>query len=100
MVQLINHYNWLEKHFPEFLEKIGLDFANCPGIVGAHGDKCYGYRYIWKEKGIPFHHGAALYLLTYLSPYNKEVRETDNGWVAPDQWVIDNYSKFLPLFKI
>jgi hypothetical protein len=64
------------------------------GIV-AHGDKCYSYRSEWESKGIPFEHGVAIYLLTYLRPYSKEVRETSNGWVAPKDWVIANYHKFV-----
>ena len=92
-----NHYIWLEKHLPKFLEKLGIDFNHCPGIIKAHGDKCYSYRYLWKGNNIPFSHGVALYLLTYLPPYSAEVRETNKGWVAPNQWVIDNYQEFLPL---
>jgi len=65
------------------------------GMIAAHGDKCYGYRDQWAKAGIPFEHGVAIYLLTYISPFSHEVRESDSGkWVAPDGWVKDNYVRF------
>jgi hypothetical protein len=91
----INHYKWLEEHLPNFFKKLGIE--ECNGIITAHGDKCYGYEGVWNEAGIPFHHGVAIYLLCYLNPYSKEVRETKNGWVRPDDWVIANYPRFKDL---
>jgi len=66
------------------------------GMITAHGDKCYGYRAEWDAAGIPFEHGVAIYLLTYCSPYSKESRETEEGWVDPWRWVIANYERFKP----
>jgi len=97
----MNHYTWLDSHFPEFLKKLGIDFnTKCPGIISAHGDKCNGYFSRWESAGIPFPHGVALYLLTYLRPYEDEVRETDKGWVDPCKWVIENYSRFKELLPV
>lgn len=89
-----SHYDWLNEHFEEFLEALGGDWRTCGGIISAHGDKCYSYRDIWYAAGIPFSHGVAIYLLSYIAPWYKEVRDTDNGWVDPFQWVIDSYPKF------
>jgi len=94
-MKAINHYHYLEKHLPEFLAKLGIDFNTMPGIISAHGDKAYGYRTIFEESGIPFEKGVAIYLLTYIKPFSEECRQTKNGWVPPDQWVIRNKDRFL-----
>ena len=65
-----SHYKWLDQNFPKFCAKIGVDFERrCPGIVTCHGDKCYGYESYWKEHGISFEHGVAIFLLSYLRPW-------------------------------
>lgn len=96
----INHYKWLEKHFPAFAYKVGLrgwtSESQASGILAAHGDKCYGYKYTWEKAGIEFPHGVAIYLLTYEKPFWDEVRETKDGWVSPLEWVITNKDRFLP----
>lgn len=89
-----NHYDYLEAHLPEFFRAIGLGWEANAGIISAHGDKAYSYRYTWEELGIPFAHGVALYLLTYCYPFDLEVRQTEGGWVAPKDWVVDNYERF------
>ena len=88
-----NHYHWLERHFSTFTKALGLEYS-LTGLISAHGDKCYSYRVRWENNGIPFFHGVAIYLLTYVFPYSKESRETDNGWVPPVIWVVDNYDRF------
>ena len=90
----VNHYKWLDKHLPGIFEALGLNWNDNAGIVGAHGDKFYGYRYVFEEHGIPFPHGVAIGLLSYVPPYEKEVRETKDGWVPVDQWIVDNYERF------
>lgn len=92
-----NHYDWLEKHLPTFLDSVGKgDWISARGLISAHADKCYSYRSRWEEEGLHFFHGAAIYLLSYLSPWSTEVRETKGGWVAPADWVIQNKDRFLP----
>lgn len=91
-----SHYDYLKEHLFPFMEKMGVNIEWNGGIIGAHGDKAYGYRDEWKRAGIQFPHGVAIYLLTYCRPYALEVRETENGWVDPKQWVIDNKDRFLP----
>lgn len=88
----MNHYDWLDKYFPKFLNVLNVDFEKrCPGIISAHGDKCSGYRSIWEKYGISFHHGVAVYLLTYLRPWGDEARDDKESWVDPGNWVILNY---------
>lgn len=95
MNEKINHYQWLEINFEKFLINIGLDHPHdYNGLITADGDKCYGYRSEWEKNNIPFHHGVAIYLLTNISPFSKEVRDTKKGWVAPKEWVIQNYNNF------
>lgn len=94
----VNHYHWLEKHLPSFMEDVGVIDGQLGGIIGAHGDKCSGYSFIWEESGIPFPHAVAVYLISYLKPWCGEVREVlgNNGeeWVDPGLWVRNNYHRF------
>lgn len=89
-----NHYDWLDENFPGFLKAVGGNFDICGGIVVAHGDKAYGYKHDWNKAGIPFEHGVAIFLLTYLRPWADEV-EKDGRRVDVGQWVMDNYGRFL-----
>lgn len=92
-----SHYDWLAENLQDFYKKLNIDSGNRSII--AHGDKCYGYRDKWNEANIPFPHGVAIYLLTYEKPFDKESRNTKNGWVDPWKWVIDNYKRFKPLLN-
>jgi len=97
-----SHYDYLKEHFMDFYNNVCEAECVFPshcvneGIIVAHGDKCYSYRDKFESNGIPFAKGVAIYLLSYLNPWDNEVRETANGWVAPDEWVVDNKSRFLP----
>ena len=87
-----NHYKWIEKHFFTFAKNAGaknLIFNH--NIISSHGDKCYGYKSYWEKLGIKFEHGVAIYLLSYLSPFSENVRNTKNGWVDPKIWVVSSY---------
>lgn len=92
MVRPKNHYEWLKKHLPTVFRRLNLYYP--VGIITAHGDKASGFEQKWAEAGIHFYHGVAIYLLSYIRPYNLEVRETDKGWIAPDDWVIANKERF------
>lgn len=94
-----NHYDWLNKNFNKFTKSLGFK-EDLTGLISAHGDKAYQYEHLWKEKGIPFEHGVAMYLLTYVNPYAKQVRETANGWINPCEWVIENYPRFKINFNL
>ena len=89
-----SHYDWLEEHFPDFAEKAGSGIGWRGNVIAAHGDKVYQYKDIWAAANIPFAHGAAIYLLTYIHPFTNEVRDTTKGFIPPQQWVIDNYNHF------
>lgn len=93
----VNHYKWLDKHFNNFIQKIYNKEENLSGMIVAHGDKCYGYKSDFEDAGIPFPHGVAIFLLSYMHPFNKEVRETSNGWVDVSDWVIRNKDRFIGL---
>jgi hypothetical protein len=100
MKLIYSHYDWLEIYLPKFLKELGIDMdQECPGIIGAHGDKAYSCKNTWKENGIEFFHGIAIFFLTYLHPWENECRETENGWIDPYKWVIENKDKFLPIIK-
>ncbi len=62
------------------------------GIIGAHGDKGYGYRSTWEKNGISYNHGMLIYLLTW----TKEMEEDKH---KSCEWVIDRYSHYLPMIK-
>jgi len=97
----VNHYKWLEKNFPDFVEKLlGGDAGMCcKGYIGAHGDKCYGFRQQLEDAGIPFPHGVAIYLLSHMHPYSKEVRQTPEGWVDVGDWIVKNKDRFIGLLN-
>ncbi len=101
--QLESHYDYLDRELPGFLLAIGVKCDDCLALIGAHGDKCYTYREKFPAMGLDFGQGVAIYLLTYLYPFTKEVRETDNGWVYPHKWIEENTHRFiqyLPKMKV
>lgn len=89
---IANHYEWLEKHLPAIIASLNL--GDIMGCIVAEGDKCYSYKDEWKAAGIPFPHGVAMYILSKVNPYYKEVRETEHGWVPVATWIAENYPRF------
>lgn len=85
-------YNLLERDFPIFLKNIGkenqVQFSN--SIISCDADKCIQYRDIWEMNDIPFEHGVMIYLITKMSPYNEEARNT----ISASDFVIKYYKKF------
>lgn len=94
----MSHYDWLEKNLSKFFERIGMAGKDV-GLISAHGDKCRQYSDEWERRGIPFEHGAAIYLLSYCHPFSKTVRETKDGWVTPKDWVMRLYPNYCELLK-
>lgn len=86
----INHYNYIEENGQQFSSDVKSPFDISTMLV-AHGDKCYQYKDKWKKHGVPFHIGVMIYLLSYILPWSSTVRKTDNGWVLPDNWVVDMF---------
>lgn len=90
----LSHYDYLHLVIDSFwLKAFGKTREQmwCSGNIGAHGDKASGYEYEWKDKGISRNRGTLLYLLTYVK---EAFGETEKH--LSDQWVIDNYQKYLP----
>lgn len=44
-----------------------------------------------EENGVPFLHGAFVYVMTYVKPYLNDSRQTEKGWVPPEEWVVKFY---------
>ena len=89
-----SHYEWLEKNLETIFDNLSLDYSHHCGIIRYHGDKAYSYRDMWKKEGIHFFHGMAMYLLSYVLPFSNECRQTKQGWVPVETWVIDKYKQF------
>ena len=98
MKREINHYDYLNKHLPNFIKTVvdpkAWDWNR--GIISAHGDKFYSYRNRWEKAGIHFFHGCMIMMLTYIPPFSKETRDevVCGKWVDPANWVINNYKRF------
>lgn len=91
----VNHYHWLEKHFQTFLENLGIE-GDYRGLIGAHGDKCYGFQHVFEEHGVEFSHGVAIYLLTHMGPFSEEVRQRPDGsFVRFPDWFVREKDRFL-----
>lgn len=88
-----NHYKYLEYYLPILFGELGIEYS--ARIISAHGDKFYGYREKFNEAGLTFNQGAAIGMLTYVHPYCNECRQTENGWIAPCDWIINNKNRFL-----
>jgi hypothetical protein len=89
------HYDWLHENLEDFLRRLCIPNPDWYlGLISAHGDKFGSYKL--HGATIPHEHGVAIYLLTYVLPWSKEVRDTEKGWVDPIRWVFDNYERFKP----
>lgn len=93
-----NHYEYLEEALPRLFQGLGLEYS--PGIIVAHGDKCYGYKEKFEAAGLTFGQGVAIYILTYLPPFSDQCRQVGDKWIDPAQWVVDNKDRFLPLLPV
>lgn len=83
----MNHYKFIERFGQEFSDLVGLKYSVAELSV-PHGDKCYGFKDEWEDAGIPFNHGAMIYLLSFCSPYSSQCRTTETGWVPVEDWVM------------
>ena len=86
-----NHYDYLDEMLNPFWKQVfgkTADEMFCGGMVGAHGDKCYGYRHKWAEEGIDYQHGSLLFLLSYTSELG------DRPKYETCEWVIENYHRY------
>lgn len=97
----INHYMWLDANLEAFYDAIQVKpvyyKGTIQGIISCDGDKCEQYKHKWELAGVPYVHGAAIYLLTKIPPYTDEVRNgpaTNGQFVNPGDWVIASYLRF------
>jgi len=96
--------NFLDKHLANFFRSAGVEYNESILDKAKEGTQ---FKAKWRDAGVPYEHGVAIYLLTYVEPYSTEVRVTPQGWVAPEDWVVKNYfgrfkGKLLPVgeFKV
>ena len=85
-----NHYQFIERVGKYVSEQWGHP-ENPALYLSAHGDKCQQYNDLWEKHGVPFNHGAYVYLLSHMAAYSQHVRNTERGWVDPGEWVIMYY---------
>lgn len=92
-----DNYEILDKKLAKLFSLLGINEEEAKGLHFAYDDKCDQYKQEWEEAGVPYEHGVMIYMLTFVSPFSENVRSTKNGWVAPEEWVIDTYfnKKFL-----
>lgn len=84
-----DHYKYIEKHGKVFSGALGIN--DVTKSLVAEGDKCRQYKDQWEEAGVPFVIGSMIYIASKESKYANTVRQTDNGFVKPCQWVIDKF---------
>lgn len=95
-VYFCNPYEYLNRILTPFWKEVFGKTPSemwCGGIVTSHGDKFRGYTRQWEEHGINDNRGGLLFLLTYTKEFG------DNEKHNSDQWVIDNYQKYLPMIE-
>lgn len=97
----MNHYEWCEKNLKTFFSRVNIDVSQklIDNLMVCDGDKIYQYKYKFEKNNIPFFHGVAMYLMLDFPPYSSQVRETQNGFISPSDWIIENYPKFKNQFQ-
>lgn len=82
----------LKNDFPIFLRNIGKEnqVSYAESIIICDADKCTQYNEVWKRNGIPYEHGAMIYLITKMKPYCDEARVT----ISASDFVIKHYGEF------
>lgn len=86
-----SHYDYLDEMLNPFWKQVfgkTADEMFCGGMVSAHGDKCYSYRYKWADEGIDYQHGSLLFLLSYTSELG------DRPKSETCEWIIENYHRY------
>jgi len=92
------HYKYLERNLRKFLVTLEVPKAivdSCEGMIISHGDKIPELNDNIVD--IPYGHVCLLYMLSYISPYSNECRNTPDRYVSPFKWIKDNYKRFFHL---
>ena len=79
-------YDMVEMASKTFSNALNLPF-DVSEMLGAHGDKCYQYQSVANKYGYQPYQLCMVYLLSYMSPYSTQVRDTSNGWVDIRDWL-------------
>lgn len=97
--QMVDHLKYLNKHLKTFLDRLDLDLSEeaVKTLIRGHGTEGSVVRMTWEKMNIPYAQGMAIYMLTHISPFNKESRETTQGWIDPFRWVSENFDRFKDL---
>lgn len=66
-------------------------------MLTAHGDKARQYKWIGDENNIPYGKILLTYLLSHEYPYSNSVRNTENGWVSVEDWLLEKTTKEGPV---
>ena len=53
-----------------------------------------------REDDPRYYRAAFIYLLTYVQPYNNEVRKTKNGWIDPTEWCKKQMNENSEIYKL
>ena len=93
------HYNYVETVSEEFSTKLSLNY-NIHLSLSAHGDKARQYKDIAENLGIPYGKLLLVYLLSYESGWSNQVRETENGWVSIEDWLIEKLTKDQKIIEV
>lgn len=91
----MDHYKYLEIIIEDFWKEIfnkTLEETWNSGIICSHGDKGYGYKRKWDNKGINFNRGMLIFLLTYTDIMDRPKYESC-------KFVIDKYVSFKPIIE-
>jgi len=84
-----DHYKFIEKYGQLFASHLNMKhIVSMDKFSSGDGDKTRQYRHRWQEYGIPLCMGTMVYFLSKERLYCDDVRQTDHGWVPPEQWVI------------
>lgn len=89
-----NHRDWIEFVMPVVAERLGINPVLVKGMEVSDGDKTEQYRDRWESAGLDYRIAAVVYCFSKVPPYSQTCRQTQNGFVEPVRWVIDNYKLF------
>lgn len=84
-----NTDDWIRSVAPHFKHVFKVDVTE----QLYHTDKAFQYRDRWAEAGIEYRFGVLLYLMSFCEPYLHSVRQTDEGFVDPCDWVIEQFKE-------
>lgn len=85
-------YHYVEKVSEQFSKTLGLKSPIHLSLT-AHGDKARQYKNIAQELNVPYGKLLLVYLLSYEYGWLDQVRQTENGWVPIEDWLVEKLTK-------